>query len=72
MTQTEALIASLNTADNRGVTLDSGHYIDWSTATDDGVVLEASDGEDLVQIPMTRDDVLALQQTLTAWLLTTQ
>lgn len=71
MTQTEQLIASLNTADNRGIEFDDGRYLDWSTATADGVQLEVGDGTGLVQIEMTRDEILALQQRLTAYLLTT-
>ncbi len=74
MTQTEALIASLTTADHRGLTLDGRRYFDWSSTTDEGaIILEVGDGDgDVAQVEMTRDEILALQQTLTAWLLTTQ
>lgn len=73
MTQTELLIASLTTADNRGVQFDDGdRYFDWSAATAGGVQMEVGNGASTVQVEMTRDEVLALQQTLTAWLLTTQ
>ena len=72
MTQTELLIASLTTADNRAFHIDDDSYLDWSVETAEGVQFEASDGEGVVQIAMTRDQVLALQQRLTAWLLTTQ
>lgn len=72
MTKTEQLIASLNTADNRGLQLDDDRYIDWSSPTADGVVMEVGNGSETVQVDMTRDEVLALQQRLTAYLLTTQ
>lgn len=70
MTQTEQLIASLATLDNTGYYLDDERYIDWSSRNGDGSVsFEVGPGGDAVQIDMTRDDMLALQQRLTAWLL---
>lgn len=71
MTQNE-LLASLTATAAPHIYLDDNRYIDWSSTTDEGVVLEVSDGEDVAQVEMTRNEVLALQQRLTAWLLSTQ
>lgn len=72
MTNTELLIASLTATATDNLYLDDDRYLDWSATTDQGVVLEVSDGEDVAQVEMTRDEVLALQQRLTAWLLSTR
>jgi hypothetical protein len=72
MTQTELLIASLTATAPNGLYLDDDRYIDWSTKTENGVVLEVGTSADGAQIEMSRDEVLALQQRLTAWLLSTQ
>jgi hypothetical protein len=65
----EQLIASLTATDNRDYQLDEDRYFDWSTKTEDGVSMEISDGTDTVQVDMTRSEIQALQQRLTAWLL---
>lgn len=66
----EQLIASLAAADNADVLyLDDDRYLDWSTTNDTGVTLEVGDGTDAIQLDMTRDEIAALQQRLTLWLL---
>lgn len=70
MTQTEQLIASLTALPCSDYQPSDGQYIDWSSRDDDGVVsLELGNGDESAQVDMTRDDMLALQQRLTAWLL---
>lgn len=73
MTQTEQLIASLTATAATGFYLDDGRYIDWSTPTAEGFVFEAGkpDGTG-VQLDMNRNELLGLQQALTAWLLATK
>lgn len=74
MTQTEQLLADL-TANATPAYYPDGEdgdsYFDWSTAAGDGVQMEVGAGDDAVQIDMTRDQLLALQQRLTTWLLAT-
>lgn len=74
MTQVEQLIASLTATadDNRGIAYDDGQYLDWSSRNSDGTyTLEAGADSDAAQLTLTRDQILALQQRLTAWLLAT-
>jgi len=75
MTQTEQLMADLTATAEAGYYLDNteGGYFDWSTGDGDGTYrMEAGTDTDAVQIDMTRDQLLALQQRLTAWLLATK
>lgn len=69
----EQLIASLTTNDELGWydTGADGIYIDWSTELDDGGrVIEAADGTgDVVQIEVTRDQLVDLHRRLTVTLL---
>lgn len=73
MTQTEQLIASLTATAEAGYYLDDGRYIDWSTPTAEGIVFEAGQPDGTaVQLDMTRNELLGLQQALTAYLLATK
>jgi hypothetical protein len=69
----EQLIASLTAtaADSQNLALDDDRYFDWSTEREGAVVMEVSDGVDTAQVEMTRDQIVSLQQRLTAYLLAT-
>lgn len=78
MTQTEQLLASLTATAEAALYLGPAgcaptQYFDWSTRTDnDGVCMEVGDEDgNIAQVAMTRDEMLALQQRLTGWLLAT-
>lgn len=72
MTQTEQLIASLTAIENTSYYLpDTEYYFDWSTGDAEIVTFEAGDSGSGVQIPMTREDLISLQQRLTAYLIAT-
>lgn len=77
MTQTETLIASLTALDSDGIFFDDEQYIDWSSTDEDedGNTtnrFEVGDGTDTVVLTLDREQMLALQQRLTAHLLSTR
>lgn len=75
MTDTDLLIQTLIAAqggDDSGLYLDNGDYLDWSSQSpehDGGMNLEVGFDGDAVVIPLSRADVVTLQQRLTLWLL---
>lgn len=75
MTQTEQLIASLAALDNTNYQPGDNQYIDWSSRNADGIVsfevgtLGGGADDIAAAVDLTRDQMLALQQRLTAWLL---
>ena len=77
MTQTELLIASLAATATDHIYFDDEQYMDWSSTDEDEdgnktVRFEVGDGADTAVLNLDRDQLLALQQRLTAHLLSTQ
>lgn len=75
MTQTEQLLTDLASTADAAYSPSDEHYFDWSIQlADDTQSFEVGNNDtgDCVQIEMTRDQILALQQRLTAWLLATR
>ncbi|GEM_PF-5816094 len=73
-TEAEALVASLaalHTTAADGVTFaDDDTYIDWSSSHVGGArTFEVGDGDDAVQLILTRDDLVRLHAALTLTLL---
>lgn len=66
----EQMIESLALVAEHSTYFDDGRYFDWTTRDEDGTrTLEAGDGDDAVQVRMTRDEMLQLHAALTATLL---
>lgn len=77
MTQTELLIASLTALDSRGIYFDDEQYMDWSSTEEDEdgntiTRFEVGDDTDSAVLRLDREQLLALQQRLTAHLLSTR
>lgn len=71
MTPTEQLIASLTALDNTSYYLPgSDVYFDWSSRDDDGTInFEVGNSTDATLVEMSREDMVSLQQRLTAYLI---
>jgi hypothetical protein len=77
VTQTELLIASLTALDSRGIYFDDEQYMDWSSTEEDEdgntiTRFEVGDDTDSAVLRLDREQLLALQQRLTAHLLSTR
>lgn len=77
MTQAELLIASLTALDSRGIYFDDEQYMDWSATDEDGdgtttTRFEVGNGTETAVLNLDREQLLALQQRLTAHLLSTR